>query len=274
MGGNRRFFDLALAAAKEAGRIQMDYYHRSHRVAYKGAIDPVTEVDKLCEQAAVRMISDAFPDHDILSEETSFKQKGASWKWIIDPIDGTSNYIREYPCFCFSVALEQEGKMVLGVVYNPLLDELFYAEKGGGAFLNGNRIMVSRTEHLDGSFLCTGFPYDVRENPDFYLKYFRAFIRLSFALRRPGSAALDLCYVAAGRFDGFWEMKLRPWDVAAASLIVTEAGGTLTDYKGAPYSIYSAETLASNGRIHEQMLQVMARLQTSEDRLQTEEIQG
>ncbi|OGP92912.1 MAG: hypothetical protein A2156_10160 [Deltaproteobacteria bacterium RBG_16_48_10] len=252
-----RFLRLAMIAAKEAGRIQIVHYGRQHKVEYKSEIDPVSEVDKLCEKAIVKIISDAFPDHDILSEETSFKEKGSSWRWIIDPIDGTTNYIHEYPCFCVSIGLEVEGEVQLGVVYNPLLDELFHAEKGEGAFFNGDRITVSNTDDLDGSFLCTGFPYDVRENSDFYLRYFKVFIIRSFALRRPGSAVLDLCYVAAGRFDGFWEMKLHPWDVAAASLMVTEAGGEVTDFEGRPFSLYSKETLASNGLIHDQMLQVI-----------------
>jgi myo-inositol-1(or 4)-monophosphatase len=255
-----RLLRLAIAAAREAGRIQMVHYGRKHAIEYKGEIDPVTEVDKLCETAIVKMVSDTFPDHDILSEETLYKEKGSSWRWIIDPIDGTTNYIHEYPCFCVSIGLEMEGELELGVVYNPLLVELFQAERGEGAFLNGNRITVSRTEHLDGSFLCTGFPYDVRDHSDFYLKYFKAFMTRSFALRRPGSAVLDLCYVAAGRFDGFWEMKLHPWDVAAASLIVTEAGGKVTDFRGRPCSIYCDEILASNGLIHDQMLGVMSEI--------------
>jgi len=255
-----RFLQLAVAAAKEAGRIQMVRYGRKHEVQYKGEIDPVTDVDKLCERAVVGMISKAFPDHDILSEESFFEKKGSPWKWIIDPIDGTTNYIHEYPCFCVSVGLELEGRMQLGVVYNPLLDELFQAVKGMGTFFNGRKVTVSSRDKLDGSFLCTGFPYDVREHADFYLKYFKAFITRSFALRRPGSAVLDLCYVAAGRFDGFWEMRLHPWDVAAASLMVTEAGGTVTDFAGNPYSIYSDELLASNGFIHEEMIRVMREL--------------
>jgi myo-inositol-1(or 4)-monophosphatase len=261
-----RFLGLAIAAAKEAGRIQVIRYGRRHEISYKGEIDPVTEVDKLCEVAIVEMISRAFPDHDILSEETFFERKGSPWKWIIDPIDGTTNYIHEYPCFCVSIGLEVEGEMRLGVVYNPLLDELFQAEKGTGAFFNGRRVTVSRRDELNGSFLCTGFPYDVREQTDFYLKYFKAFITRSFALRRPGSAVLDLCYVAAGRFDGFWEMKLRPWDVAAASLMVTEAGGKVTDFAGNPHSIYSDELLASNGFIHEEMVRVMREVADEKDR--------
>jgi len=151
--------------------------------------------------------------------------------------------------------------MRLGVVYNPILNELFYAKKGEGAFLNGNQIFVSHEDHLDRSLLATGFPYDIRENADFYLRYFRQFIMKSFAVRRPGSAAIDLCYLAAGRFEGFWELKLHAWDVAAGSLIITEAGGKVTDFKGQSFSIYSEEMLASNGLIHEEMLQVIRELE-------------
>jgi myo-inositol-1(or 4)-monophosphatase len=153
--------------------------------------------------------------------------------------------------------LEVKGEVTLGVVYNAVLDELFHAEKGKGSFLNRNRISVSKTDRLRRSFLSTGFPYDVQENPDLYLPYFRQFITRSFAIRRPGSAAIDLCYLAAGRFDGFWELKLHPWDVAAASLVVTEAGGKATDFQGRPFSIYFDELLATNGLIHQEMLQII-----------------
>ncbi len=255
-----RYVQLALAAAREAGRIQMEHLGHSHSVEYKGDIDPVTAVDRLCEKAVVRMISDAFPDHDILTEESPFEAKGSAWRWIIDPIDGTSNYFHGFPFFCISIALEIEGKVRLGIVHVPVLNETFLAEKGKGAFLNGNRISVSRNGDLNRSFLCTGFPYDVREHPDHYLSYFREFLIKCFAIRRPGSAAIDLSYLAAGRFDGFWELKLHPWDVAAASLMITEAGGKVTDLQGRPFSIYSEEILASNGLIHEQMLEIMRRI--------------
>jgi myo-inositol-1(or 4)-monophosphatase len=235
-----RCLQLAIAAAKEAGRIQKLYYGRSHQVMYKGDINPVTEVDTLCERAIIQMILDAFPDHDLLTEERPFEGKGSPWKWIIDPLDGTTNYL--------------EGEVRLGVVYNPLLDELFHAEKGKGAFLNRNQIRVSRADHLDRSFLSTGFPYDVREHTDFYLRYFGKFISKSFAVRRPGSAALDLSYLAAGRFD--------PWDVVAGSLMVIEAGGKVTDFQGRPFDIYSEETLASNGLIHQEMLQTIREIDT------------
>ncbi len=257
MKEGQRYLDIAIAAAKEAGGIQKRHVGHFHRVDYKGDINPVSEVDKLCERAMRQIILDAFPDHDLLTEESSFNGKGSPWKWIIDPIDGTTNYIHGFPFYCVSVGLEIEGKMELGVVYDPLLGELFHAKREKGAYLNGNRISVSRVRNLDRSLLGTGFPYDVREHADFYLRYFRQFITRSFAIRRPGSAALDLCYVAAGRFDGFWELKLHAWDVAAGSLMITEAGGKVTDFQGRPFSIYSEEILASNGLIHEEMLQVI-----------------
>jgi myo-inositol-1(or 4)-monophosphatase len=259
-----RYLEVAMAAAKEAGRIQMEYLGHFHSVEYKGEINPVTIVDKLCDQTISQMIVSAFPDHDLLTEESLFEMKGSPWKWIIDPLDGTTNYFHGYPCFCISIGLEVEGEMKLGVVYNPILNELFYAEKGEGAYLNGNRISVSHEDRLNRGFLCTGFPYDVRENADFYLRYFREFIVKSFALRRPGSAAIDLCYLAMGRFDGFWEFKLHAWDVAAGSLMITEAGGRVTDFQGQPFSIYSGEILASNGLIHEEMLQAIREIHGKE----------
>ena len=254
--GNK-YLQVAIAAAKEAGRIQRDHLGDLHKVEFKGEINPVSEVDKLCEKAINRIILDAFPDHDLLTEESAFKGKGSPFKWVIDPIDGTTNYIHGFPFFCVSIALEIEGKIKLGVVYDPLFDELFQAETGKGAFLNGNRISVSGMKDLDLSFLTTGFPYDVREHADFYLRFFRQFMMKSIAIRRPGSAALDLCYVAAGRFDGYWELKIHSWDVAAGGLMVTEAGGKVTDFKGGNFSIYDEEILASNGLIHQEMLEVI-----------------
>jgi myo-inositol-1(or 4)-monophosphatase len=252
-----RYLRLAVAAAKEAGRIQMLHFGHSHPVEYKGEFNPVTEVDRLCERAIVEMISHAFRDHDILTEESPFEGKGSPWKWIIDPLDGTTNYFHGFPCFCVSIGLEVEGEVKMGVVYVPPLNELFHAERGKGAFLNGERVVVSRTDRLNRSLLCTGFPYDVHEQVDFYLRYFHQFITKSCAIRRPGSAAIDLSYLAAGRFDGFWEFKLHAWDVAAASLLITEAGGKVTDLQGGPFNIYSEEILASNGLIHQEMLQAI-----------------
>ena len=257
MKNKDRYLQVAMAAAKEAGRIQMLHSGHSHQIEYKGEFNPVTLVDKLCERAIVQKILDTFPDHDLLTEESPFESKGSPWKWIIDPLDGTTNYFHEFPFYSVSIALEIEGEVRLGVIYHPVLNEFFHAEKGKGAFLNGNRISVSRIDDLNRGFLCTGFPYDVRENTDFYLSYFRKFLTRSFAIRRPGSAAIDLSYLAAGRFDGFWELKLHPWDVAAGSLMVTEAGGRVTDFQGRPFNIYSEEILASNGLIHQAMLEAI-----------------
>ena len=263
---NDRYLQVAIEAAKEAGRIQKLRFGHSHPIEYKGEFNPVTEVDRLCEQAIIKEISSVFPDHDIMTEESPFKEKGSPWRWIIDPLDGTTNYFHGFPFFSVSIGLEVEGEMELGVVYHPIVDELFVAERGKGAFLNGKGIMVSRINDLKGSLLGTGFPYDTHENVDFYLRYFRQFIIRSFAVRRPGSAAIDLCYLAAGRFDGFWELKLHPWDMAAGSLMVLEAGGKVTDFKGQPFSIYSKEILASNGWIHQQMLEIIQEVEDIEKR--------
>jgi len=261
MQENNRYLELAITAAKEAGQIQMVHFGQPQCVTYKGEFNPVTEVDRLCDQAIQKTIHNTFPDHDILTEESPFKEKGSPWRWIIDPLDGTINYYRGFPFFSVSIGLEKDGEVILGVVYNPVLDELFVAQKGEGAFLNERRIAVSQTDQLKRSFLATGFPYDVQERPEYYLRYFHQFIRQTFAIRRPGSAAIDLCYVAAGRFDGFWELKLHPWDMAAGILLITEAGGKVTGFKGQPMSIYAEETLASNGLIHEQMLQAIEEIE-------------
>ncbi len=261
MGWNfEDYLNFAISLAKEAGQIQMKHYGQSHSIEYKGEINPVTEVDKLCDQFISQRIIEKFPDHDILTEEDCHKIEGASWKWIIDPLDGTTNYFHRFPYFCVSIALEVDGEVKLGVVYNPVLDEVFYAQKGEGAYLNGKRLRVSNTPKLERGFLATGFPYDLREHADFYLKYFREFITKSFAIRRGGSAALDLSYLAAGRFDGFWELKLQPWDVAAGSLLILEAGGEVSDFRGNPFNIYIKEILASNGLIHGEMLDVMKKI--------------
>jgi myo-inositol-1(or 4)-monophosphatase len=262
VGGAVKFdnhLDIAVRAVKESGRIQKEWLGKDKKVELKGEINLVTEVDTKCEGRIVEIIKKTFPEHNILTEETPMPESSSPYRWIIDPLDGTTNYAHGYPCFCTSVALELEGKVVLGAIYDPLLDELFTAQEGQGAFLNGERIAVSATERLTEALLCTGFPYDLRESPVNNLDHFKNFIMEARAIRRDGSAALDLCYVAAGRFDGFWELKLNPWDVAAGKLIVEEAGGVVTDFKGGPLDIYGQETLASNGRIHEEMIGVLER---------------
>ena len=249
--------DTAVAAAREAGAMLRERFGNAGAVEFKGAIDLVTEMDRLSEQAIVSRIKSAFPGHGILTEESAEEVGHSGRRWIIDPIDGTTNYAHAFPVFCVSIAFEQDGEVKLGVVYNPMLDELFVAEKGRGATLNGNRISVSKTGKLDKSLLATGFPYDIRTSEKNNLDNFARFAVKAQAIRRAGSAALDLCYVACGRFDGFWEMKLRPWDVAAAALMVKEAGGIITAFGGDGFSIYGHECLASNALVHEEMLSVL-----------------
>lgn len=247
----------ALNAAKAAGAVLKAYYGRVKAIEHKGDINLVTEADRESELTIVSIIKDAHPHHRILAEETGDSGDPSSHTWIVDPLDGTTNYAHGYPCFCVSIAVECEGEVIHGVVYDPVREELFTAEKGHGACLNGSPIRVSSTGELNNSLLCTGFPYDVREDMESTIRLFRSFLMKAQAVRRDGSAALDLCYSAAGRFDGFWEQKLYPWDVAAGSLILSEAGGKLSRYRGEPFSIYIPEIIASNGLIHRQMLDVV-----------------
>ncbi|MCJ7662841.1 MAG: inositol monophosphatase [Desulfobacterales bacterium] len=249
--------DLAIRVVRASGKIQKEWLGIDKRIEFKGAINLVTEVDKRCEQRIIEIIKRVFPQHNILTEETPMPELPSPFRWIVDPLDGTTNYAHGYPCFCTSLALELEKEIVLGAIYDPLLDELFTAQKGKGAFLNNERITVSKTDQLTNALICTGFPYDLRESTVNNLDHFNHLIMEARAIRRDGSAALDLCYVAAGRFDGFWELKLYPWDVAAGKLLVEEAGGTVTDFHGGPLDIYGKEILASNGRIHEEMIKVL-----------------
>jgi myo-inositol-1(or 4)-monophosphatase len=250
------FMKLASEAARQAGKVLREGLGKRKRIEYKGEINLVTEIDRRAERVITKLISARYPEHAILAEEGEGKKGRTGYKWIIDPLDGTTNYAHGYPCFCSSIALEQEGEVILGVVYDPLRDELFSAEKAKGAYLNGKRISVSSTGRLIRSLLATGFTYDIKRDQR-NLKHFRNFILSSQAIRRDGSAALDLCYLGAGRFDGFWEMKLSAWDVAAGALIVGEAGGKVTDFRGGKFSIYSREILASNGRIHQEMIRIL-----------------
>ena len=254
------FRTVAGAAAQQAGKIIADACGATYRVDYKqGAItNMVTDVDRRAEQAIVDTLTAAFPDHRILAEEGG-KGHGedSPYRWIVDPLDGTTNFTHGFPAFCVSIGLEVEGRIVLGVVYDPLRRELFEAEAGKGACLNGQRIHVSSVPTLNKALLVTGFAYD-RKNRQRNLEHFERFVLASQGLRRTGSAALDLCYVAAGRADGFWELKLAPWDVAAGSVIVSEAGGRITDFTGKPFKGDGAETLATNGLIHQEMVKVLA----------------
>ncbi len=251
------FMDVAREAALSAGKILKENLHGPREISYKGEINLVTEMDLRSERAVVAILRAAFPEHGILAEEGTNIQNGSGFTWIIDPLDGTTNYAHGYPCFSVSIALVRNGAPEVGVVFDPMRDELFTAQNGQGAFLNGRQIRVSGHDKLINSLLATGFPYDRRESEKNNLDYFHDLLMASQEVRRDGSAALDLCSVACGRFDGFWELKLKPWDTAAGSLIVREAGGMVTDFTGGRSGLYDDEILASNGRIHEQMLEIL-----------------
>ena len=252
--------NFAIQTARDAGRVLAEKFGRAIQISNKGDIDLVTEADLASERLIVERVRSYHPRHAVLTEESgdvvALGGARSDYKWIVDPLDGTTNYAHGYPVFCVSIALEHEGRVVVGVVYDPVRDELFAAERGEGATLNGRRVRVSETDDLNRALLCTGFPYDVRERGDF-ARHFRAFIMRAQSVRRDGAAALDLAYVAAGRFDGFYEEGLRPWDVAAGVLLVEEAGGRVTHYDGSPFRIYHPPIAASNGLIHEAMLEVL-----------------
>ena len=254
--------NFAIQTARDAGRILAERLGRA-RVTNKGDIDLVTEADLAAEKLIIERIRSHYPRHAILAEESGSSdgqnaEAGKSdWKWIIDPLDGTTNYAHGYPCFCVSVAAEYKGRIEIGVVYDPVRDETFAAERGQGATLNERPIRASTIEDLNQAMLCTGFPYDVRQRPRF-ARHFTNFTMQAQAVRRDGSAALDLAYVACGRFDGFWEDGLNAWDVAAGVLLIEEAGGRVTDFQGALLDIYTPRVLASNGLVHEVMMRVLA----------------
>jgi myo-inositol-1(or 4)-monophosphatase len=252
---------LAEEIARAAGAIQRARYETALDVRQKSAsIDLVTEVDHACEALCVERIRAARPRDSILAEEGGGgDQDGAVWRWVIDPLDGTMNFAHGYPRFCVSIGVQREGRSEIGVVYDPLLDELYAAVRGGGARCNGRPLRVSQVRELGRALLATGFAYDVHQSFDDNLDHFARFVKRARGLRRDGSAALDLCYVAAGRFDGFWELKLHAWDVAAGNLMVEEAGGRTSDFSGNPAKGDGRETLASNGLLHEVMLELLKR---------------
>lgn len=249
----REYLDIAVSAARAAGALQRERLWLEHDIAFKGESNLVTEVDTACEELIVGVIRSRCPDHDILAEENEYSPLNSSCKWIIDPLDGTTNYAHGFPWFAVSIALEIEGEVQVGVVYHPMMNELFTATKGKGAFLNGDRIHVSRRAPLKNCLLATGFPYDRAWDNENNFSNFEKMQMAARAVRRAGAAALDLAYVAAGRLDGYWECKLKAWDVAAGKLLVEEAGGRVTNHGGELYSIYHHRILASNGLIHEEM---------------------
>lgn len=254
----------ATDAAKRAGLLLLHYARDGFRIKHKSLIDLVTEADHAAEQCVIDVIREYFPGHRFLAEERgAIDQSPSPYRWIIDPLDGTTNFAHGFPAYCVSIGLEYNGECVLGVVYDPTRDELFSATRGGGALVNKYPIHVSQTTQLDQALLVTGFAYDIRETSNNNLDHFSRFALCAQGLRRTGSAALDLCYVAAGRFDGFWEVKLNPWDMAAGVVILREAGGKVTDLSGKPHSLYGQELVSSNGLLHDAMISV---IQESRDR--------
>lgn len=251
--------NFAIETARDAGQILLEKFGRTIDIQKKGEINLVTEADLASEALIIERIKSYYPKHAILAEEAGEAVVMGSetlWKWIIDPLDGTTNYAHGYPCFCVTLALEHEGAIVIGVTYDPTRNELFAAEKGQGATLNGKTIRVSATDKLGDALIVTGFPYDFKSRPAF-ARHLTEFLLQSRGVRRDGSAAIDMAYVACGRYDGFWEDGLNPWDVAAGKLLIEEAGGQLSYYDGSPLSVYKPPILASNGRIHSQMLDVL-----------------
>jgi myo-inositol-1(or 4)-monophosphatase len=260
-----RFLATAIDIVLRAGDIQIEGLSRDVHVRKKGTIDLVTEIDLACEQMCRAVIAERFPGHAILAEELGATQgsdgsraEGGGHCWIFDPLDGTTNYAHGLPIFCSALALEIDGRIAVGAVYDPSRKELFTAERGQGAYLNGTRMRVSPQTSVLDSLLVTGFPYDVQTDPGEILEMFGAFIGRARAVRRLGSAALDLCYVAAGRFEGFWEQRLKPWDIAAASLMAEEAGGRVTGMDGEDFQVRGGHVLATNGLVHSEMLEIIA----------------
>ncbi len=254
----REFARVGEAVVREAGQYLRANLGRVVEATYKGAVDLVTPFDLGAQEILVGRLAAAFPTHGFLAEEGLARTGASDCRWVIDPLDGTTNFAHGLPVFCVSAALECSERLTLGFVYDPMRDEMFRAEAGRGAFLNGAAIRVSGVSELGRSLLATGFPYDVRMSPENNLDHWGRFIVRAQAIRRCGSAALDLSYVACGRFDGFWELKLKPWDVAAGALIVAEAGGRVTDFEGRPFTLAAPGVVATNGLIHDPIVDVLA----------------
>jgi len=253
-----QFLDVAIETAREAGAILRHEFDRPKEISYKGEVDIVTESDRRSEALIVARLREHFPDHAIVAEEGGTgAAAGAKYCWHVDPLDGTTNFAHAYPCFAVSIGLAEEGQPVAGVVFNPVSNEMFTAARGEGAYLNGKRIHVSPIETLAQSLVATGFPTHQRKRSA-NMNYYWEFTLRSHGVRRDGSAALDLCSVACGRFDAFWEFGLNSWDTAAGILLVQEAGGKVTDMNGEPYRLGGPQTLATNGRIHGEMQEVAA----------------
>jgi myo-inositol-1(or 4)-monophosphatase len=254
------YLDFAVDLARSAGDVLKHYMAREKQVELKGRANLVTAADREAEACIIGRIRERYPQHAILAEESgsSGPSTQGGGKWIIDPLDGTTNFAHQYPFFCVSIAFELAGSILCGAVYDPWRDEMFSAARGQGSVVNGQRLRVSDVHQLRAGMIMTGFPYTFPEKIRLAMAQFEAFMLESQAVRRGGSAALDLCYTALGRVDGFWELDLHPWDTAAGVVILEEAGGRVTDFGGAAFSVYGKQILASNGRIHEEMVEVLA----------------
>jgi myo-inositol-1(or 4)-monophosphatase len=251
--------NFAIEAARDAGQLLLEKFGREISITKKGDINLVTEADLASEALIIERIKSYFPKHAILAEESGNAVVTGSentWKWIIDPLDGTTNFAHGYPCFCVTLALEHDGEIVIGVTFDPTRNELFAAERGRGTSLNNKPVRVSQAEELGNALIVTGFPYDFKQRENF-ARHLTDFLLKSRGVRRDGSAAIDMAYVACGRFDGFWEEGLSPWDVAAGTLLIEEAGGQVSYYDGSRFSIYTPPIVASNGLLHSQMLEVL-----------------
>lgn len=246
--------DAALQAARAAGNLLRENYYKPHQVEYKGADNIVTEMDRRCEQLIAEMLLGAFPDYGVYGEEATRTNPNARRRWIVDPLDGTTSYSRGYPLFAVSIGLEEAGEAVVGAIYNPLLDEMFSAETGKGAWLNGSPIHVSEVDTLGKALLASGFPYGVWDRADDNLAEYARLTKVCMQVRCDGSAAIDMCHTAIGRLDGYWEIEVEAWDMAAGAVILKEAGGRITRVNGQPFDLFGRNVLVSNGRLHDELL--------------------
>lgn len=250
------FYESGKKITTECGLLIADLFTKRHTIRKKGEIDLVTEADVLCEDTFIKLVHGLFPNHSILSEECGLLARDKDYMWIIDPIDGTTNFARRLPFFCISVGFAVQGKIQFGFVYAPVLNQFFEAEQGHGAFLNGRPIQVSQHSQMGESFLTTGFPYNIRgSQTNDNMGLFSHFSKKTLAVRRLGSAAIDICYVANGIFDGYWEISLHPWDFAGGKIILEEAGGKITDFDDNPLPMEDSQILASNSFLHANLMQ-------------------
>ncbi len=251
------YLNTAVEIAREAGELLVQLFKRPREIAYKRPSDLVTDADRRSEALIIERLRSHFPKHSIVAEEGGGEKTASDYCWYVDPLDGTTNFAHGFPVFCVTLGLTYRGELVAGVVFDPIHDELYTAEQGAGAYLNHKRIHVSKAGMLSESLVATGFP-PFASNHDLNIEYYYRFTRLCHGVRRAGSAALDLCSVAVGRFEGFWELKLNPWDKAAGALLVVEAGGRVTDIAGKPFQLLGDDIFASNGLVHDAMLKVFA----------------